>query len=90
MKIRLLLGQGDKMIKVVCSNSDDQDRIAEENFRKIQPYLDQGYGYVKACMTAGIARNRSITRYKWFKDIVKVGEANGYPARQVVRKELKW
>lgn len=66
---------------IISQSSDEVRKEAEENFRKIQPYLDQGYGYAKACMLAGLAKHRSLARYRWFKDIVEVGKSKGYSLR---------
>lgn len=67
------------MITVIERSTSEYNQEIKNNFNKIQPLLDDGYSYTQACIIVGLASSRSCSSLRWFKDLKKYGETQGYP-----------
>ena len=71
---------GDK-IKVIMQNTEERNKETMELFNNIKPLLDEGYGYMSACVKIGRCEKKNTHgsyNRKWFKDLRRYGEEQGY------------
>lgn len=73
------------MITVIERSTSEYNQEIKNNFNKIQPFLDDGYSYTQACIIVGLASSRSCSSLRWFKDLKKYGETQGYPYKDYNR-----
>lgn len=63
-------------IKVIQQSTAERREETIKIFKLIQPLLDQGYSFNKACAEYGY--NVTNTKNGWFMDLVKYAKTQGY------------
>ena len=70
------------MITVIEQSTSERQAETRELFEQIQPLLDEGYGYMSACVAVGRCKAPLKNNYYtggWFRDLKTYGESQGYP-----------
>ena len=66
------------MIKIISQTTKEREEETIELFNEIKPLLDKGYSYSLAVRTVKNIPTIYVSNYKWFKEVVKYGETQGY------------
>ena len=79
------------MITVIEQSTSERKEETRQLFESIQPLLDEGYGYMSACVKIGrVTRSRNGQYgYRWFRDLREYGESQGYPYNEYSGKGRK-
>lgn len=70
---------------VICKTSEERDKETKELFEQMKPYLLEGKSYAQAVMIVKNTKT-SYSHTRWFKDLVKYGESQGYPKNDFTQK----
>ena len=65
-------------IKVISQSTGERENETRELFEEIRPLLDKGYSYSRAVRQVKNMKTIYVTHYRWFKDLIKYGESQGY------------
>ena len=70
------------MITVIEQSTTERNEETKRLFETIKPLLDDGYGYMSACVKVGRCKAPLKNNYYtggWFRDLKEYGEKMGYP-----------
>lgn len=66
-------------IKVICQTTGEREAETQKLFEQVKPLLDDGYSYNRAVRVVKQTKTSYVSHYRWFKDLLKYGESQGYP-----------